>query len=91
MGCHPLYADALGGVNMGELWEYYDPHDTIAWYYDSHANIFYDASFGCPIFDIHRFLHPWQIMIFKHDKMSWVFPDITNSFLIELEYLDVPF
>lgn len=67
----------------------YDPHDTIMLCYDSGINRFVEASFGYVVQDIHRLLKPWQIMLFKTNNNDYVFPDITDSFLIEL--IKIPF
>lgn len=66
----------------------YDPHDTIALWYDVSINRFVDALLGTVVHDIHRLLAPWQIMLFKTQKMDYVFPDVTDSFLVELIYPD---
>lgn len=65
----------------------YDPHDTICLFYDVGVNGFID-NYGRVILDIHRLLTPWQLMLFKRRKEDMVFPDVTNSFLIELVYPD---
>lgn len=66
----------------------YDPHDTIVLFYDSDINRFVTADFGNVVHDIHRLLAPWQITLFKNQG-DCVFPDITNSFLVEL--VEIPF
>lgn len=66
----------------------YDPHDTILLFYDGVNNWFTDGSFGNIVYDIHRLLTPWQIRLFKQQG-DCVFPDRTNSFLIEL--IEIPF
>jgi len=65
----------------------YDPHDTIVLVYDEDSNRFIDGHFGNVIHDIHRLLAPWQITLFKAQNDCCVFPDVTNSFLVELDYL----
>lgn len=67
---------------------YYDPHDTICLFYDSGINRFVDSAFGNVIHDIYRLLTPSQVMLFKKNKESAVYPDITNKFLVELVYPD---
>lgn len=66
----------------------YDPHDTILLIYDPEINRFIDGSFGNVVYNIHSMLAPWQIAMFK-EKGDCVFPDPTNSFLIEL--LEIPY
>jgi hypothetical protein len=65
----------------------YDPHDTIALWYDCEYNYFI-GEFGEIVYDIHRILTPWQIMLFKSKPVRYdepyVFVDRTNHFLIEL-------
>lgn len=66
---------------------YYDPHDTIMLFYDVEANSFIDT-FGNVQHDIYRLLKPWQIFLFKYYEEDQVFPDVTNTFLVELVYPD---
>lgn len=63
----------------------YDPHRTICLFYDVGENSFIDTC-GRVIIDIHRLLRPWQLMLFRRHKEDMVFPDVTDSFLIELVY-----
>lgn len=65
----------------------YDPHDTIILFYDISVNRFIDM-FGEVIHDIHRLLSPSQIILFKKEEIDMTFPDVSNSFLIELVYPD---
>jgi hypothetical protein len=65
----------------------YDPHDTIVLFYDIRINRFID-SYGQVFLDIYRYLTPNQVLLFKENKKSVVLPDVTNSFLVELEYPD---
>jgi len=72
-----------------DLWEMgikYDPHDTMMIWYDVGINRFIDGEKGIIIHDIHRLLAPWQVSWFKDKKTGCIFPDVTNSFLIELVY-----
>lgn len=74
-----------------DLWEMgiqYDPHDTKMMWYDVGINKFIDSDTGLILHDIHRLLEPWKIAIFKQKKTGCIFPDVTNSFLIELVYPD---
>jgi len=76
--------------NLAEyLYNYYDPHDTIMLFYDVDANIFVDT-YGTIYLDvyIYNILHPWQVFLFKHHKENCTFPDVTNTFLVELVYPD---
>lgn len=66
----------------------YDPHDTICLFYDVVNNYFIESSFGCIVYDIHRLIAPWQVTLFKWHRKDAVFPDVTNSFLVELVYPD---
>ena len=75
-------------ICMADVQDYrYDPHDTIMLFYDVGVNSFIDT-YGNVILDIHRLLAPWQLMLFKRYMEDCVFPDVTNSFLIELVYPD---
>lgn len=78
----------MDDIDSNELFHQYDYHDTAMFWYDAGINRFVDASFGNVIHDIFRFLHPWQILLFKSEKESMTFPDVTDSFLIELIYPD---
>lgn len=64
----------------------YDPHNVMSLLYNIEMNRFEDASFGNIIHNIYDYLQPWQIFLFKKTKRHMVFPDVTNSFLIELLY-----
>ena len=66
----------------------YDPHETLMLWYDVGINRFVDVMNGNVMHDIHRILAPWQIALFKKDKTDYVFPDVTNTFLVELVYPD---
>lgn len=67
----------------------YDPHDRMMLYYDVENNFFIDVSFGHVVLDIYRLLTPWQITVFKREKVDCVFSDITNTFLVDLVYPDL--
>lgn len=80
-----------GRVNLGynnELEYYfygrYDLRETLTLYYVAIGNYFYDNK--GPIFNIYEILEPWKVRLFK-EKGPIVFPDRTNSFLVELEWL----
>lgn len=63
----------------------YDPHLTKCLFYDVGENSFID-NYGRVILDIHRLLTPWQLMLFRRYKEDMTFPDVTDSFLVELVY-----
>ena len=65
----------------------YDPHRTKCLFYDVGENSFIDT-YGRVILDIHRLLSPWQLMLFKRYRKDITFPDVTDSFLVELVYPD---
>lgn len=75
-------------VDPYELLQQYDFNDTVSLLYDVWENCFIDASFGHVVFDIHRYLAPWQITLFKRSRESMVFIDVTNSVLVALTYPD---
>ena len=62
----------------------YDPADIVTLEYNLELNRFIDLSFGNIIHDIHRLLTPWQIMLFKKEQCDKCFPDVTDTFLVEL-------
>lgn len=69
----------------------YDPRKCLALYYDETINMFfeveeYEAGFLEPIHNIYQILEPWKVMLFKENG-DCVFPDRTNSFLVELNWL----
>ena len=66
----------------------YDENHIIELFYDPEMNYFIEASFGEVIYDIHRILYPWQIMLFKQGQVDRIFPDVTKSFFVELYYPD---
>lgn len=69
------------------MYDKYDPHDTIAFYYDAGINRFVNEK-GDVIHNIYHFVTPSQVYVFKKEKKSSAFPDITDSYLIELIYPD---
>lgn len=84
---HMVYSGRSCAIRDFDL-SRYDPHDEMMLFYDIRINRFVEGSFGYVVHDIHRLLAPWQIEIFKREKSDCIFPDITNSFLIELIYPD---
>jgi len=81
--------DRRWDIILDRLYSNYDPHDTILLLYEAEDNIFIDMH-GTIYHDIYIYdiLHPWQIFLFKHHKKNYTFPDVTNSFLVELVYPD---
>jgi len=66
----------------------YDLDDSITLEYDPDRNIFIDLSFGHVVNNIYDLLKPWQIYLFKHYKRDYIFPDVTDRFLVELYWPD---
>lgn len=64
-----------------------DERPVITLFYDSKINRFID-DFGVIIHDIYRLITPSQLFISRQYKNIYLIPDITNSFLVELIYLD---
>jgi len=81
------YEDDEEAILCEYFYNYYDPHDTIMLYYDVGANIFVD-DYGNIYHDIYHLLHPWQVFLFKKYKECCTFPNVTNTFLVELVYPD---
>jgi len=80
-------ANQRSDIMIDRLYSHYDPHDTIMLFYDVGVNIFVDER-GDIHHDIYRLLKPWQVFLFKNKKECMTFPDVTNTFLIELVYPD---
>ena len=53
-------------------------------FYDLNTGIFEDI-YGT-IYDIFQTLQPWQVYLFKEHEKDYVFPDITDDFLVHLIY-----
>lgn len=74
----------------------FDPHEIRTFVYTNDHNWFEDEC-GNIVYDIHRYVHPRDIFLFKKQKMnctdgfwynSYIVVDRTNSFLVELLYIE---
>lgn len=71
-----------------EYLDRFDPHDTLALYYDGDSNRFIEGDFGTVVYNMYNYVTPNQILLFKKEKGIMIFPDVTNSYLVELIYPD---
>lgn len=69
---------------MGAYLDRFDPHDTVAFFYDDRVNRFIEPEYGTIVNDITNYVTANQIFVFKHYAEDMIFPDVTGQFLVEL-------